>query len=167
LLIFAVTAGLTLGGIALAITALPIFIILYGVMLPTIVAFLVDNQPGRYLFCTVGVTNLAGVVPFLRDSLHYGLNAGMIVSPVGSIETWLTIYGAAVGGWLMAIGVPMLWQLAFELVLNVRMRRYQAAREARPRNGISMRSAPNATPVSRGGKTFPRCHGTRRAVRWR
>ena len=29
----------------------------------------------------------------------------------------------------MAIGVPMLWQLAFELVLNVRMRRYQAARE--------------------------------------
>ena len=29
----------------------------------------------------------------------------------------------------MAIGVPMLWQLAFELVLNVRMRRYQEARE--------------------------------------
>ena len=42
----------------------------------------------------------------------------------------VTIYGAALGGWLMAIGVPMLWQLAFELVLNVRMRRYQAAREA-------------------------------------
>ena len=118
------------GGIALAITALSIFIILYGGMLPTIVAFLVDNQPGRHLFRTVGVTNLAGVVPFLRDSLHYGLNARMIVSPVGSIEKWLTIYGAALGGWLMAIGVPMLWQLAFELVLNVRMRRYQAAREA-------------------------------------
>ena len=64
------------GGIALAVTALPIFIILYGGMLPTIVAFLVDNQPGRYLFRTVGVTNLAGVVPFLRDSLHYGLNPG-------------------------------------------------------------------------------------------
>ena len=130
LLIFIVAAGLTLGGIALAITALPIFIIFYGGMLLTLVAFLVDNQPGRYLFRTVGVTNLAGVFPFLRDSLHYGLNGGMVVSPAGSVETWLTIYGAALGGWLMAIGVPMLWQLAFELVLNVRVRRYQAAREA-------------------------------------
>ena len=30
----------------------------------------------------------------------------------------------------MAIAVPMLWQMLFEMVLGMRMRRYQAAREA-------------------------------------
>jgi hypothetical protein len=110
--------------------ALPVFIILYSGMLPALVAFLVDNQPGRYLFRTVSVTNFAGILPYQKDSHYYGMNGTMIVSPAGSFGTWLTIYGAALGGWLMAICVPMLWQLGFELVLNVRMRRYQAAREA-------------------------------------
>jgi len=129
-LIFVITAGLTFGGIALAISALPTFIILYGGMLPTLVAFLVDNQPGRYLFRTVGVSNAAGVIPFVQSSLLYGLNAGMIVSPAGQFETWLTIYGAALGGWLLSIAVPMVWQVVFELVLDVRKRRYQVARDA-------------------------------------
>ncbi|MDA0231132.1 MAG: hypothetical protein O3B21_13220 [Proteobacteria bacterium] len=128
--VFVIASGLTVGGIALAITALPTFIILYGGMLPTLVAFLVDNQPGRYLFRTVGVSNAAGVIPFVQSSLHYSLNAGMIVSPAGRIETWLTIYGAALGGWLLSIAVPMVWQVAFELVLDVRKRRYQAAHDA-------------------------------------
>ena len=68
LYVFVIAAGLMLGGIALAITALPTFIILYGGMLPTLVAFLVDNQPGRYLFRTVGVSNAAGVIPFVQSS---------------------------------------------------------------------------------------------------
>ena len=124
LLIVAAVAVLTLGGIALAITALPTFIIVYGGMLPSVVAFLVDNRPGRYLFRTVGV------IPFLSGSLFYSSNAGVIVSPVGRFDTWLTIYGAAGAGWFMAITVPMLWQMFFEMVLEMKMRRYQAAREA-------------------------------------
>ncbi len=78
-------------------------------MLPTVVAFLVDARPGRYLFRTVGASNAAGVIPFLSGSLNYGSNAGVIVSPVGSFDTWLTIYGAAGAGWFMVLGVPMLW----------------------------------------------------------
>jgi hypothetical protein len=121
---------LTLGGIGMAITALPVFVVLYGGMLPTLVAFLVDNRQGRYLFRTVGVTNAAGVIPFLGDSLHYTTNSGVIVSPAGDIQTWLTMYAIAAGGWLMHIGVPMLAQIVFEAILSVRMRRYQMAREA-------------------------------------
>ena len=128
--VLAIILGLTLGGIVLALTALPTFIIVYGGMLPSMVAFLVDERPGRYLFRTVGVTNAAGVIPFLADSLHYGSNAGMIVSPVGAIDTWLTIYGAAIAGWVLVISVPILWQMGFEMVLEMRIRRHQTAREA-------------------------------------
>jgi hypothetical protein len=117
-------------GRPLAITALPTFIVVYGGMLPTVVVFLVDARPGRYLFRTVGVSNAAGVIPFLSGSLNYGSNAGVIVSPVGSFDTWLTIYGAAGAGWFMVLGVPMLWQIFFEMVLIMKMRRYQTAREA-------------------------------------
>jgi len=50
--------------------------------------------------------------------------AGMIVSLAGQhTEMWLRIYGAAFGGWLLSIAVPMVWQVTFELVLGVRKRR--------------------------------------------
>ncbi len=128
--VLAVAAGLTIGGIAMAILALPAFIVIYGGMLPTMVAFLVDDQPGRYLFRTVGVTNAAGVIPYLPGSFQYLSNAGVVVSPAGSIDTWLSIYGAAIGGWFLVIVVPLLWQLGFEMVLQYRMRRYEEARGA-------------------------------------
>ena len=130
MLVLAVAVVLTIGGVALAITALPTFIIVYGGMLPTVVAFLVDNRPGRYLFRTVAVTNAAGLLPFLSGSINYSSNAGVIVSPVGSFSTWLTVYGVAGVGWFMVIAVPMLWQMFFEMMLEMKMRRYQAAREA-------------------------------------
>jgi hypothetical protein len=127
--VLAIAAGLTIGGIALALTALPAFIIIYGGMLPTMVAFLVDDRPGRYLFRTIGVTNAAGVIPFLLASFQFTSNAGIVISPVGRFDTWLTIYGAAIGGWLLVIGVPIVWQMGFEVVLEFRMRRYEEARE--------------------------------------
>ncbi len=130
LLIVAAVAVLTLGGIALAITALPTFIVVYGGMLPSVVAFLVDNRPGRYLFRTVGVTNAAGILPYVADSIIYSTGSGMAVSPVASIETWLAIYSLAAGGWLMHMGFPMLTQIVFETILTVRMRRYQTAHDA-------------------------------------
>jgi len=130
LIILAVASALTVGGIGLAIIALPTFILLYGGMLPALVAFLVDNRPGRYLFRTVGVTNAAGILPYVADSIIYSTGSGMAVSPVASIEAWLTIYGLAAGGWLMHMGFPMLTQIVFEMILTVRMRRYQTAHDA-------------------------------------
>lgn len=129
LTILAVAAGLTVGGIALAIVVLPAFIVIYGGMLPTMVAFLIDDRSGRYLFRTVAVTNAAGVIPYLLDSFRYSSNAGVIISPAGRIDTWMTMYGAAIGGWLLVIGIPLVWRMGFEMVLEFRMGRYEEARK--------------------------------------
>ena len=125
-----VALGLTVGGIVLAVTVLPAFIVIYGGMLPTMVAFLVDDRPGRYLFRTVGVTNGAGVIPYLPGSFQFLSNSGVIVSPAANFDTWLTIYGAAIGGWFLVICVPILWQIGFEMVLQFKIRRYEQARGA-------------------------------------
>ena len=58
------------------------------------------------------------------------LAASMIVSLTERLKMWFTIYGAAFGGWLLSIAVRTVWQVAFELVLGMRTRRYQAAYDA-------------------------------------
>ncbi len=76
------------------------------------------------------MSNAAGVIPHLLGSFQYLSSAGVVISPAGSIDIWLSIYGAALGGWFLVIVVPMLWQLGFEVVLQFRMRRYEEARSA-------------------------------------
>src|SRR5579863_9261936 len=60
----------------LAVTALPLCILLLLGMLPTGVAILVDQQRGRYLARAVGAMNLAGMTPAVLHLWTYGLSFG-------------------------------------------------------------------------------------------
>jgi len=89
----------------LAVTALPVCIVVIGGMVPTVVAALVDRDPRRHLSWTVGLLNLAGLVlPILK------LCSG-VVSLAGAQQVlmngqnWLIMYGAAGMGWLVSAGM--------------------------------------------------------------
>lgn len=116
-------------GTAMALYALPTFILLYGGMIPTVVAFLVDERPGRHLFWTVGAINLAGIVPYLEATWHDSTLARAGLNPIAEVDTWLVIYGASAAGWGLALGLPVIANVALEALIRARLRRLEEARE--------------------------------------
>lgn len=120
---------LSAAGAMLAIFALPVFLIVFGGMLPTMVAYFLDEQPGRYLFRAVAAMNLAGVVPFLevlwrRDD---GLSAAL--EKVGDLNTWFVMYGAAGAAWLLVYLLPSFIIVVQDALLGARLARLEAARQ--------------------------------------
>jgi hypothetical protein len=121
---------LSAAGALLAIFALPVFLIVFGGMLPTMVAYFLDEQPGRYLFRAVAAMNFAGVVPFLdvlwrRDD---GLTAAL--EKVGDLNTWFVMYGAAGVAWLLVFLLPSVTIVVQDALLGARLARLEAARQA-------------------------------------
>ncbi|MBB6251328.1 hypothetical protein [Nitrospirillum iridis] len=89
-------------------------------MVPTIVAWIVDRDPDKPAAVTVGALNICGVMPFCIQLWQHGHTmdyaAGLLVQPV----TWLVMYSAAAGGWLLYFGIPPLvagWSVARDQAL--------------------------------------------------
>lgn len=121
--------ALTALGTLMALYALPTFILLYGGMIPTVVAFLADERPGRHLFLTVGAINLAAIVPHLEATWASSTVAHAGLSPIAQIDTWLVIYGASAAGWGLALGLPIIANVALESLIRARLRNLEEARE--------------------------------------
>lgn len=115
----------TAGGTALALYALPMFVILYGGMLPSLIAYLLDEQPSRYLFRTVAAMNLAGVVPFVEPAWRLGTTLGLVGYPISDMRTWTVIYGSAIAGFGLAWVVPVITNIFLEANYRVRLKRLE------------------------------------------
>jgi len=122
-----VCAVLTAAGVGLALTALPLFILIYGGMLPTLVAFLADEQPGRYLFRAVGFMNLAGIIPYIEPTLRAG-NHAMLSGAMAQTTTWVVIYVIAGSGFFFYFVMPWFAGLILEWMIRARMVRHAAER---------------------------------------
>jgi len=116
----------TAGGTVLALYALPMFIILYGGMLPTLVAYLMDEQKSRHLFRTVAAMNLAGVIPYLEPTWRLGPSLGFVGYPVSDMRTWVVIYGSAIAGFGMAWVIPMITDIFLDASFRVRLKRLES-----------------------------------------
>jgi hypothetical protein len=92
----------------LAVTALPLCILLLTGLVPTMVATVVDRYRAKYLTRAVGFMNLAGLTPLIVQLWSHGLAmdgvAGILSRPIN----WLTMYGAAGIGWGLFLGMPSL-----------------------------------------------------------
>lgn len=90
----------------LAVTALPLCILLLTGLIPTMVASAVDRYRAKYLTRTVGAMNLAGIVPLAirlwSDGLTMRGTVDILLHPIN----WLTMYGAAAIGWGIFLGMP-------------------------------------------------------------
>ena len=117
-------------GAALAVYALPIFILVYGGLMPAIIAFVMDERPGRHLTITVASFNgtglMVGLAPMFSGTFSY-IAAYQIVS---AFDTWLLVYGFAFAGWMLAWILPLFASQGLELVDRQRCRAIELAREA-------------------------------------
>jgi hypothetical protein len=99
---------------AIAITALPVCVLLAAGLLPSLAAIATDRERGRYLARTVGAMNLAGVVPYALKMWEVGISFASLQQVMASPYAWLVMYGAASCGWLLYLGVPQVTAILLE-----------------------------------------------------
>jgi hypothetical protein len=95
-----------LGAMVLVVVALPLCLVLVAGLAPTIVAAYTDRNPRRYLFRTVGVLNLAGMVVPVATLLHAGLNVHGATLVLFDPYKWLWMYGTSGLGWVIYLFMP-------------------------------------------------------------
>lgn len=117
-------------GAMLALFALPLFILVYGGLMPAIFALVMDERQGRHLTVTVATFNGAGVMVGLGPLFSGSLSVAAAYQIVAAPETWLFIYGFALFGWALAWVMPLFVSQGLELVERQRCRAIEAAREA-------------------------------------
>jgi hypothetical protein len=115
---------------ALAMTALPLCILVLAGCLPTIVAVLVDRHRGRYLARTVGAMNLAGVMPGALKMWMVGISFHSLLQVINSPFTWLVMYGGAAAGWVLYFTVPPIVVMVFQVNSDETRRRLEARAKA-------------------------------------
>ncbi len=81
--------------------------ILIGVgMLPTVVAYVIDQDPEKSAPITVGAMNFCGVMPFAIGLWQAGHTLPALMPMLRDPVTWFFMYGAAGVGWLLYYGLP-------------------------------------------------------------
>ena len=95
-------------------------------MLPTIVAFVVDNRPGRHTFQCVAALNFAGVAPVVLGLWQGGLDLdGAVVHLINPFNLF-AMYGAAAIGWGLVWLAPILTTVFVQTMLQYRANRLRA-----------------------------------------
>jgi hypothetical protein len=110
----------------LALTALPLCLLMLAGLLPTGVAVLIDRHRRRYLARTVGAMNLAGVIPGALRMWEAGISFASLQQVIGSPYTWLVMYGAAGIGWVLYFCVPPIVAMVIEVRVDETRRRLEA-----------------------------------------
>jgi hypothetical protein len=91
---------------AALVIAFPTMILLAVGMVPTVVAYIVDLSPGRYLCRCVASLNFAGVFPYIMKLWTSGHSTAGAFKIAADPYAWLVMFAAAGLGWLMFTGVP-------------------------------------------------------------
>jgi hypothetical protein len=117
----------------LAITALPLCVILLTGLIPTMVSVLTDRYHARYLTRTVGAMNLAGIAPLALQlwTHRFGIDEAMAL--LSNPVSWLMMYGAAALGWALFFAMPSLARV----VVDLRADQQQTELKARARQLVA------------------------------
>jgi hypothetical protein len=94
--------------LAMFVFTLPSMILFCFGMIPTMVAYLIDPFRSKYCARSVGMLNLAGVVPFLMKLWSENNTVSGVMDLLADPFSWLVMFGAAAMGWLIYLGVPTL-----------------------------------------------------------
>ena len=77
-------------------------------MLPTLVAAVIDKNPQKTLWLTIGAVNLAGTVPAWFALWDLGAHMSDALSVLSNPRILLIAYGAAAAGWVIHMNVTPL-----------------------------------------------------------
>lgn len=84
-----------------AVVLLPATLIFVITMLPTFVAMIVDRQPEKTMWLTIGALNLAGAMPSWFKLWGMGGQMQDAVVIISDTSVLLLAYGAAGAGWVI------------------------------------------------------------------
>ena len=108
--------------LVLALFERPICLLLLLALVPTMLAWLVDDTPGQSLIRTVAPLNLASSLPFAIKLWHEHNSLDQVFVFMSAGATWVALYGAATFGW-------MLYYLAPAVISTVVQRRIERLRD--------------------------------------
>lgn len=117
-------------GIAVLIVFLPTTALLIVGMIPTMVAFVVDRQPGRNKTFTIGVMNFAGCFSYVLDiwlhanSINYSLF--LLTQP----KTYVVMYAAAAIGYVIDWGITLIVSAILVQRSEMRLKKIEKEKEA-------------------------------------
>ncbi len=99
----------------------PSCMVLLAGMVPSIVAYMVDRTGGKYLSITVALLNFCGTLPGLTRLWQEGqaFDAGMYIA--ADPFHWLVSYGAAAGGWIIYLSVPLILSMYYTSISKNRI----------------------------------------------
>lgn len=83
------------------------FIFFLMSMLPTVVAYYVDNSRHQSTFHTVFACNLAGVLPYLAKMLTEDTPGSATSLIMTDASSWLIVYAGAGLGWVLVFAMPI------------------------------------------------------------
>jgi hypothetical protein len=92
----------------LAVTALPLCILVLSGLVPTLLATVLDRYRAKYFTRSVGFMNLAGLTPLIVQLWTHGLTMDAVTDILSRPINWLMMYGAAGIGWMLFLGMPSL-----------------------------------------------------------
>ena len=92
--------------LGLVVFATPAFVVFAIGVIPSIVAAIIDREPGRNATIAVTATNFAGVAPFVIDLLISGATMARAMAMVNDVFVLCVMYGTAAIGWSLVLGMP-------------------------------------------------------------
>lgn len=120
---------LLLGSIALIFLIKHSFIFLMIGMMPTVIAYLVDSDSEKQRFRVVRNFNLIGVLPSLPGLIAQGNSVVAVHGALSNPYSWLTMYGAALVGFLLVWITPAISYFLMDLNTTRRIRRLEKAQD--------------------------------------
>ncbi len=77
------------------------FIFFLFALLPSLVAYFIDDSPSKHAYKTVLACNLAGMLPTLAAFSRGAASVANLQYTLANPMAWMAAYGAAAGGWLL------------------------------------------------------------------
>lgn len=90
----------------LMIVALPMMMVLFFGMLPTIVVYFIDRTEEKYHAFSVGGMNFSGVFPYLLDLWAAADPFSAAQHILTNVFSLMVMLGAAAFGWIMFLSIP-------------------------------------------------------------
>ncbi len=84
---------------------LPTTILFVGCLVPTLVAYIVDNNSRKTAWLTVGAMNMAGIIPIWFSLLDMGHTISNSFDLIRTPMTIIVSYGGAALGWFIYVNV--------------------------------------------------------------
>ena len=85
---------------------LPSMVLFIAGMVPTVVALIAIRDPDGFAHLSIGILNVAGVLPWLVELWKTGHDFGRVQSILTDPVCWAVMLGAAGVGWAIVAAVP-------------------------------------------------------------